>query len=348
MTITALQTGVTFSAQTALAKQAAGAEKTGLANAVSSSASSIVEIKSGRELMLSRLWEISRPDYEPPYLSRFERDGYNGKVYAFLNSDDRNLVSELYEYARDNGIGFEKVDSFAFNLACYREFPDSQSGYLGGAGDKNFTAEFREEDEKIIQRLMTSNAIRDTTIDHAFLEYMFDRPNKTIRSDFSFEFLQEVVFSHSASGSDGSANPDAVVPLRPWQKLEMFRQGFRDQGWNEEKIGLEDFLAQQRGDVASKEEGRFGKYAGRINPFMRSFLTHDDKNLLGLAYAMAEEKGEKLEKIDKLAHHLALFRIQQDMMALLARNVTDKKEEDVRLPDVAHHEILGEMKKMSE
>jgi hypothetical protein len=82
----------------------------------------------------------------------------------------------------------------AFNLAHYRAYPDSQSCYLGAASAKEFTVEFWPEDEKIIQRLLTSNAIKDTTIDHGFLEYMFDRPNMTGRSNFSFEFLQEVVF----------------------------------------------------------------------------------------------------------------------------------------------------------
>ncbi|MDR1888530.1 MAG: hypothetical protein LBQ81_04005, partial [Zoogloeaceae bacterium] len=181
-----------------------------------------MDIKSGWELMLSRLWEVDDPNYEPPYMSRFERSGYNGKVYAFMNNNDRQLVSELYEYARDNGISFDKVDNFAFYLSHYRETQDSQPGYLGGVSNKGYTAEFKPEDEKIIQRLLTSKAIKDTTIDHGFLERMFNLPNKTSHGSIDFEFLQEVVFSHSASGSDGAADPDAVVPLRPWQIVEMF------------------------------------------------------------------------------------------------------------------------------
>ncbi|MDR1890507.1 MAG: hypothetical protein LBQ81_14260, partial [Zoogloeaceae bacterium] len=222
MSITPIQPGTAYATQPASTKQTTGTEKSGQTQAVNSPVSAIVDIKSGWELMLSRLWEVDDPNYEPPYVSQFERDSYRGKVYSFLNYEDRKLVSELYEYARDNGISFNKVDDFAFYLSNYRSCPDVNPGYLGFIDYSDNPGEFRPEDEKIIQRLLTSKAIKDTTIDHGFLNLMFNSPNKTAHGGIDFEFLQEVVFSHSASGSDGAADPDAVVPLRPWQIVEMF------------------------------------------------------------------------------------------------------------------------------
>ena len=327
MSITPVQVGTSYTPVT-LTKQSSAAEKSG--QIPTTMPSVIVDIKSGRELMISRLWEVNDQNYDPVQVSRFERDSYRGKVYSFLNQEDRKLVSELYEYARDKEIGFEKVDSFAFGLAHYRQYPDSQPGYLGGASDKSFTAEFWPEDEKIILNLLTSNAIKDTTIDHGFLAYMFELPNKTARTNFSFEFLQEVVFSHSASGSDGSADPDAVVPLRPWQKLEMFRQGYRDQGWDIDKMTLQEFQGRQEGWWPT-EEGQFGRYANRIDDFMRGFLKDDDKTMLGLAYAIAEKKAEKLEKIDKLAIELALMRMQQQMQGELQADAPKDDKKAFRL-----------------
>jgi hypothetical protein len=84
MTIAPIQTEVTFSAQSVPEKQAAGTGKSRQVNAGSPSASTIVEIKSGRELMISRRWEVNNPNYDPLCMSRFERDGYNGKEFAFL------------------------------------------------------------------------------------------------------------------------------------------------------------------------------------------------------------------------------------------------------------------------
>jgi hypothetical protein len=78
---------------------------------------------------------------------------------------------------------------------------------------------------------------------------------------------------------------------------------------------------------------------------MRGFLNDDGKNLLGLAYTAAEGKGEKLEKIDRLAIDLALFRMQQTMLARLTQDATDNK--NAKATDVAYREILGEIKKMT-
>ncbi|MDR1888048.1 MAG: hypothetical protein LBQ81_01460, partial [Zoogloeaceae bacterium] len=138
----------------------------------------------------------------------------------------------------------------------------------------------------------------------------------------------EVVFSHSASGSDGAADPDAVVPLRPWQIVEMFKQSYRDQGWDENKMTLFEFQGRQAGWWPTEEEGKFGAYANRINGFMRGFLNDNDKDLLGLAYAMAEEKGEKPEKIDKLAIELALLRMQQYMEGKLQPDTPKEKTDN--------------------
>lgn len=330
MSIAPIQSGQTgiSSPASSVAKQGAAAEKTGQAEAPESS---IVEIKSGWELMLSRLWEIDDPDYDPPYVSHLERDSYSGKLYAFLDKDDRKLVAELYEYARDRGIDFGKVDMFAFQLASYKECPSVQPGYLGHVDkDGNFpedAGQFFPEDEAIIQSILTSKAIKDTEVDHGFLNFILNRPDR--RGTFDFAFLRDVVFMYSTSGSDGSADPDAVVPLRPYQIVEQFKQSARDRGWDVEKESLNHFLLREEGVIKDEkrvagESGAFGKYATRINGIPRAFLTDDDKSLLGLAYANAEAKGEKLERIDRLANELALLRMQQSTEEKLLESARKK------------------------
>jgi hypothetical protein len=122
------------------------------------------------------------------------------------------------------------------------------------------------------------------------------------------------------------------------------------------RISMESLrLIRQEAVVPCKEEKKnealdlYGKYEHRLNQYTRSFFTQDDKELLGEAYRMADEKGRDLKKIDKLANELGVWRIQQYMAGDLVLSATGQ-ERDKNAPrqtDLAHMAILGEMRKMA-
>jgi hypothetical protein len=122
------------------------------------------------------------------------------------------------------------------------------------------------------------------------------------------------------------------------------------------KISMESLnLMRQEALAPAKEEKKnealelYGQYEHRLNHFMRSFFTQDDKELLGEAYSMADKKGVDLKKIDKLANELGAWRIRQytsGELVLMATN-QERDERAPRQPDIAHMAILGEMRKMA-
>jgi hypothetical protein len=91
----------------------------------------------------------------------------------------------------------------------------------------------------------------------------------------------------------------------------------------------------------------FERYAHRLDSQMLNYLTRDDKALLGQAYQLAEEKNYGLEKMDKLARKLGIYRYQQFMEGYLVLSAVGAKDDDILHVDLAHMEILGEMKKMA-
>jgi hypothetical protein len=119
------------------------------------------------------------------------------------------------------------------------------------------------------------------------------------------------------------------------------------------RISVESLrLMRQDATVISREEERnealelYSRYEHRLNRFMRSFFTQDDKELLGKAYRLAEEKNVDLKKIDKLANELGSWRIRQYMAGELTLMVTGGDENKPKQVDLAHMAILGEMRKM--
>jgi hypothetical protein len=149
----------------------------------------------------------------------------------------------------------------------------------------------------------------------------------------------------AAAPRDGGGTPSTVVKIQGdafGGELPGARESEGYSGKNHV------FSAVFAADNASGKPDLFGKYASRLNHYMRNFFTAGDKELLGEAYQMAEEKGGKyMEKIDKLAYKLGAHRVQQYMEGRLVLEVVSKTDRTVREVDLAHLEILGEMKKMA-
>lgn len=283
-----------------------------------------VTIGGGRAMMLTRLFKVADPADEPPV--EYNPDRPSGLVYDYLTLEARGQVSKMYEYASANGIDLKQVDRLAASYAHYLMRPGAS--FEGGFsnGQPNY-AEFSPEDENKILNVLASKAINDTTImDHGFLNYVL---NAKTWGDIGF--VQELVFAFSPSGSDGSANPNAVIPLRPWQKKELVLAELRSQGWDgrttpAEFASLRDGQqdARERGGVSGLQEGPLGQYASRLNKELVAYLTEEDQGLLGQIYALAEKKGESLGRIDQMAVNLSLLRMQEAM----TRSLLDTKPQE--------------------
>ncbi|MDR3158107.1 MAG: hypothetical protein LBU11_03675 [Zoogloeaceae bacterium] len=111
-------------------------------------------------------------------------------------------------------------------------------------------------------------------------------------------------------------------------------------------------LAQRQEAIARGEDpdgGRFGKFQARLDPYMVTFFSINDKKIIGEAYEMAT-KEEDLARIDKLVMELGALRIQQRLNGELIRSVRmeNVNPDDVPYePDVAHLPLLDEMKHLA-
>ena len=92
---------------------------------------------SGRAIMLSRLFGTQNSNTEPPVMS-----GVNGmdlkhigmSPQNFLTTSDRALLSDMYEYAQQQGADLQNVDQLAYALGTYRQSNNgrSMSSFNGG------------------------------------------------------------------------------------------------------------------------------------------------------------------------------------------------------------------------
>jgi hypothetical protein len=113
------------------------------------------------------------------------------------------------------------------------------------------------------------------------------------------------------------------------------------------RLTRQEAVAPAREETGNEALERYSQYEHRLNRFMRNFFTQGDKELLGKAYRLAEEKEVDLKKIDKLANELGAWRIRQYMAGDLVLAVVDLDENEPRPVDLAHMAILGEMRKMA-
>ncbi|GHT84544.1 hypothetical protein AGMMS49960_15400 [Betaproteobacteria bacterium] len=319
---------------------------------------------SGRALLLSRIFKVSDPDKEPRVEYDTQKTFANSgvPVYNYLTTQDRNQLSQIYEYATNKGYDLKVVDELAFQWAYYRSSPNSESslhynaskGVAEGAFDpvtgQLIVAEFNPEDEAIAQRLLTSKAFNhnNSIIPGNVLNALLDPGRGGKHSAENLSFIQEIVYAFSPSGD--ATDPNAAVPLRPRDIAEMKLAQLRSEGWDGSTTPL-NFIdrkeALERGE--NLDGGWFGKYQNRLDSHLTSFFTAGDKSILGEAYKMASDKGVDLKRIDKLAAELGALRIQQQLAGELIRATTNSDADTDKRGevDMAHMAILGEMHRMS-
>lgn len=273
---------------------------------------------SGRAVLLSRLFRTSDPNANPAIEYSTTTSNLSGSVYSYLNSSDRATLATVYEYANANGIDPIKVDNLAFDLGVHRRMQASNGP--GGSPDTNgllfhldgtpLISEFKPADEAIAQRLLASNAVNDTKIDHGFLQSELN-PGRSPTHAVDFNFLQQIVFAFSASGSDGSADPNATPVVRA--KKEDF-QPIKIPG-TQAHDGNAIMLARLFNVVdGSKSSSMANQGDSATKSTLANYLTSNDRAQLSLMYSLAEQRGEDLSKVDKLAMTLSAGRMRESLM----------------------------------
>lgn len=170
----------------------------------------------GRALMLSRLFGVENNSAEPPVVS-----GINGmdlnhigmSPQNFLTTSDRALLSDMYEYAQQQGADLQNVDHLAFALGDYRQSNNGRAIYNFNNGN-NFdfeghlrTVSFNEKDTATAARIFNGNAISSTRLDQGFLRYTLDPGNGALSNTSDFEFMEQIVIKFSDAGTEQISLP---------------------------------------------------------------------------------------------------------------------------------------------
>jgi hypothetical protein len=260
---------------------------------------------SGRAMLLSRLFNTDDPSAAPKVETSTTIANTSGSVYNFLTDDDKNTLSKLYEIANSEGTNLVEVDNVAFDLAHYRRAgpggPIDTTGVLYDTKGQPIISEFNPNDEAVAQRVVTSKAMGDTLFDKGFLMSVFT-PGKTPVHASNFSFLERAVYAFSASGYDGSTDPDAKSLVRP-----------RKEDFEPLKLTPENLQAGH--DVMLSRLFGGGSDDGSTSVSISStkqlldFLTEGDQDFLKKLYAGAQSRNEDLSKIDNIAVTIANYRM---------------------------------------
>lgn len=136
-------------------------------------------------LLLQRVFGVQRREDEPAPARRTSVPGNGsgvGNMAAlaardFLSYGDRRYLAAAYAYALQQGIAPEEVDALAQDLARYRQ-ERAGAGAPADAADAAralaHATRMSSEDRLIAQRLLSSQAARQTQLDHAFLAWLLD------------------------------------------------------------------------------------------------------------------------------------------------------------------------------
>ena len=171
---------------------------------------------SGRAIMLSRLFGTQNSNTEPPVVS-----GVNGmdlkhigmSPQNFLTTSDRALLSDMYEYAQQQGADLQNVDQLAYALGTYRQSNDgrSMSSFNGGNSfdleGHQLTVSFNEKDAATAARILNGDAINSTKLDQGFLRYTLDPGYGALSNTSDFEFMEQMVIKFSDVGAKQMSLP---------------------------------------------------------------------------------------------------------------------------------------------
>lgn len=192
---------------------------------------------SGEGLMRQRLFGVTDPNSRLPMQSSsmFGRDDF--PIVNYLNQGDRKLISKAYEYAQEQGADLCYVDTLGRQLARYREpgitwLPHNQGGDLDGEGHV-VSFSFTDKEAAIAKRILSSDALKTTQLDHGFIRNQMDKDYSAI-SHSDFAFMEKIINKFSATGDDkplGSTFSKCVCSERNYiQHVSKERYRFTEKG----------------------------------------------------------------------------------------------------------------------
>lgn len=158
-----------------------------------SSASGQVTL-SGRGLMMSRLFGDSNAN--PPVQTQLTSETMALKGVNFLTESDRNMLSDLYAKAQQDGVDLRYVDDIAQDMGDYRMFSGVMANRNNGNSYDNNghrqTFKFTEEDASVANRILNGNNTGSSPIDSGFLQYELD-PGFSSTHLAHFDFLEDAM-----------------------------------------------------------------------------------------------------------------------------------------------------------
>ncbi len=168
---------------------------------------------SGGAILKQRIFGLTDPKFPAPMLGKAEC-GTSMPETSFLTRDDRRLLGEVYEWARDQGADLFYVDDLAFGLASYREKDDGRiwSRHNEGKtydmeGHKVFYS-FTDTNAATAKRIIEGSALTTTRLDQGFIRFITDKDYGALGHNH-FEFMEKVINRFSTSGErDQQLGPD--------------------------------------------------------------------------------------------------------------------------------------------
>lgn len=164
---------------------------------------------SGRSLMLSRLFGNKEPTVKPSG-DLLSLANLSTSPAHFLTESDKDLLSKMYEFAQQQGADLQHVDSIGVELGSYRKADNGKlmSSFNNG---QNFdleghqvTLSFNEQNTKTVARILNSESINSTQLDHGFLQYTFDPGHGALSMISDLQFLEQMVTKFSDKGADAT------------------------------------------------------------------------------------------------------------------------------------------------
>jgi hypothetical protein len=174
----------------------------------------------GHALLLKRLFHTDAANANPPVRTSFSRNDPCVNDCETLTLSDRKMLEDAYEYATNNGIDLVNVDNLAFDLATYRfqsltggNF-EAKDGMMWNTDGSPLFMRMNAQDTESAKRILTSQAINNTTLDKDFLAFALNpraigwsdstnRPHHAV--DYAFLEKMISVFSSSGAAAQSSA-----------------------------------------------------------------------------------------------------------------------------------------------
>lgn len=159
---------------------------------------------SGEAHMKQRLFQGSDHTYKQPLKTTNLQSSTPTNV-SFLTRSDRSFLGQVYEYAQEQGADLGFADELGRGLADYRAnekvvTPLGRGKTLDREGHR-VSFSFTDKDAAIAKRVLASDAMKTTQLDHGFIRKAMDKDYGAKR-DHNFEFMEKVVNKFSAKGDD--------------------------------------------------------------------------------------------------------------------------------------------------